>query len=104
MRSSSSRCDRLAGGVLVLFFSALGCTKSPAPSAGGSSPAPDPVTRGKSVYQSTCTACHNANPQLTGPLGPEIAKSPLDLIEARVMKAEYPPGYQPKRASHLIQP
>ena len=30
--------------------------------------------------------------------------SPLELIEARVMRAEYPPGYTPKRTTKVMIP
>jgi hypothetical protein len=44
------------------------------------------------------------DPTLPGPLGPEVKGSPRDLIEARVLRAEYPVGYTPKRPTTLMQP
>jgi mono/diheme cytochrome c family protein len=101
MHSSFVRCSFF---VLILSWalSGLGCTKSSQPSA--PAPPPDPIQRGKAVYQSSCTACHNADPRLPGAVGPEVAKSSRELIEARVMHAEYPAGYSPKRKSQLMQP
>jgi len=61
-----------------------------------------PAERGKLVYAANCTACHNADPAKDGTIGPAIAGSSLELVRARVMKAEYPPGYTPKRDSHLM--
>jgi mono/diheme cytochrome c family protein len=55
------------------------------------------VAEGRSVYVGNCTACHNPDPTLPGALGPALAGSPRALVEARVMRAEYPPGYKPKR-------
>lgn len=63
-----------------------------------------PVERGRRVYVANCIACHNADPTREGTLGPAIAGSPRELIEARVLRAEYPPGYSPKRPSRLMQP
>jgi len=59
----------------------------------------EPAQRGRSTYVANCTACHAMDPTRTGSLGPDIAGSSRELIEARVMRAQYPPGYSPKRAS-----
>lgn len=56
------------------------------------------------LYTVNCAVCHNANPNLPGTLGPPIAGSPRALVEARVLHAAYPPGYKPKRTSHVMQP
>ena len=70
-----------------------------------SKPAPmDPVERGRVLYTVNCAVCHNPNPNLPGSLGPPIAGSPRALVEARVLHAAYPPGYKPKRTSHVMQP
>ena len=49
-----------------------------------------------------CIACHDRDPGREGVLGPAIAGSSRELIEARVMRAEYPPGYKPKRDTNLM--
>ncbi len=59
----------------------------------------DLIARGKVTYSSSCTACHNPDPKKPGSLGPEIYGSTRDLVEARVLRAEYPQGYKPKRAT-----
>lgn len=59
---------------------------------------------GRRVYLSTCAACHNADPNQPGTLGPEIAGSSRELVEARVLRGEYPPGYTPKRTSRAMVP
>jgi mono/diheme cytochrome c family protein len=80
---------------------------SPAPSAA----APDqPDTRsqaelieaGRAAYNANCIACHNMDPRQPGAIGPAVAGSSLELIEARVMRAEYPPGYVPKRNTRVM--
>lgn len=58
--------------------------------------------RGRSVYMANCIACHNQNPAQDGALGPAVAGSSRALIEARVMRAEYPEGYTPKRDSKVM--
>jgi mono/diheme cytochrome c family protein len=57
--------------------------------------------RGKATYFTVCIACHNAKPSLDG-LGPAIAGSSRDVLEARVIHGVYPPGYQPKRKSQAM--
>ena len=83
---------------LTFLVLSIGC---PAEVGAPSDPA---AQRGRDVYLANCTACHNADPSLPGPVGPEIKGSPRELIEARVMRAAYPPGYVPKRATTLMQP
>jgi len=84
--------------IFIAFGAALaGCHNS--------KPAPmDPVERGRVLYATNCAVCHNPNPNLPGSLGPPIAGSPRALVEARVLHAAYPPGYKPKRTSHVMQP
>lgn len=84
---------------LLLFFAlGAGCSKSSSP--------PDPlqqqIARGRAIYASTCIACHNSDPHKAGSLGPEVFGSPEDLLEARVLRQAYPPGYTPKRQTHLM--
>jgi mono/diheme cytochrome c family protein len=62
----------------------------------------DPVAKGRSLYLVHCIACHNPNPSLDGSLGPAIRGSSLDLLRARALRAEYPPGYKPKRDTHIM--
>jgi mono/diheme cytochrome c family protein len=63
----------------------------------------DPVTAGRLSYIANCASCHNLDPNLDGPLGPAIAGSSRALIEARVLHQAYPPGYHPKRSTHLMR-
>jgi mono/diheme cytochrome c family protein len=58
--------------------------------------------RGRRVYVANCTVCHNTDPALPGSIGPAVAGSQRALIEARVLRAEYPPGYTPKRSTHAM--
>lgn len=63
-----------------------------------------PAARGKQVYLAQCVACHNSDPSRDGPLGPALKGAPQELIEARVLRGEYPPGYKPKRSSSVMKP
>jgi len=81
----------------------VGCTKSaPTAPAQPEDPKAALIARGRSVYQTNCTACHAPDPTKPGALGPEIAHSSQELVEARVLRVEYPKDYKPKRTSHLM--
>ena len=60
--------------------------------------------RGRQVYQAQCIACHSADPAKDGPLGPAVKGASRALLEARLLRGAYPPGYQPKRPSAVMQP
>jgi len=55
------------------------------------------VRQGRAAYQADCAACHNPDPTQPGAVAPEIAGSSLELLTAKVLRNEYPPGYAPKR-------
>jgi mono/diheme cytochrome c family protein len=83
--------------IWVAALLALGCSQQ------GSAPElSEAAQRGKVVYNGVCIACHNANPALDGALGPANAGAPRELVEAKVLRAAYPPGYQPKRTSSAM--
>ncbi|MDP3940080.1 MAG: cytochrome c [Deltaproteobacteria bacterium] len=69
---------------------------------GGNEASGTPADRGRRVYKVNCTVCHNADPSLPGAVGPAIKGSSPELVEARVLRAEYPPGYTPQRDSKLM--
>jgi len=91
---------------------------APAPSGGSSAAAGTPapaapvdtrsleerIAAGRSTYNANCIACHAMDPRTDGALGPAVAGSPLELIAARVLRAEYPAGYTPKRATRVMVP
>lgn len=82
--------------VFLLFLMLGACTRDSTQPA-KTARAPD-ANRGRGVYLSNCAACHNSSdPSKNGPIGPAIKGSAQALIEARVLKAGYPPGYTPKR-------
>lgn len=53
--------------------------------------------RGRALYLTNCAACHNSDPSKDGTIGPAVKGASRELIEARVMRATYPPDYKPKR-------
>jgi mono/diheme cytochrome c family protein len=84
------------GATVVALFS-TGCKEESANTGG-----PSLYEKGRVIYMSRCTACHNMDPHLQGALGPDVYGSSLELIEARVLRAEYPPGYAPKRGTKIM--
>lgn len=63
-----------------------------------------PAARGKQVYLAQCIACHNSDPSKDGPLGPAVTGSSRELLEAKLLRGGYPPGYTPKRNTAVMQP
>jgi mono/diheme cytochrome c family protein len=82
--------------VLLAVVAMIGCSESGAPQLS------EAAQRGKAVYLSVCIACHNVDPALDGSLGPANAGASRELLEARVVRGEYPPGYKPKRDSRAM--
>jgi mono/diheme cytochrome c family protein len=86
--------------LVLLAFTLAGCGEkkdAPVKTAGAGDP-----DRGRAVFLSNCAACHNPDPSKDGPIGPAVKGSSHELIEARVLKASYPPGYKPKRATAMM--
>lgn len=106
---------RIAAGALAATLAAasLSCSGGEeAISATGSAPAEQAAApavavsaqRGKQVYGNVCIACHAYDPTQDGAVGPAIAGSSLELLEAKVLRNEYPPGYTPKRTTSNMVP
>jgi len=72
--------------------------------SGGDTNVDSAAARGEKVYKNVCATCHGASPTEDGTVGPAIAGSSAALIEAKLVKNEYPPGYQPKRNTKLMAP
>jgi mono/diheme cytochrome c family protein len=65
------------------------------------------LERGKRVYMSNCIQCHNRDPNLKGPIGPELVDSPLEVMTSKVMTGKYPnplpAGFVPKRKTSAMR-
>jgi mono/diheme cytochrome c family protein len=111
-------------GVLYLFFISTTPVKAPAPKkvevevVATEAPAaeakpeaipaevvveahPVDMEKGKAIYLSTCIKCHNKDPNVKGPIGPELVDAPLELMQHKVVTGRYPEvlpeGFVPKR-------
>lgn len=69
-----------------------------------SPPSPEQAERGRMTYMANCLACHHADPAKPGVTGPAVQGASRELLEARVVRAVYPPGYTPKRTTKLMVP
>ena len=88
--------DRRAFVVIPIAAALVGCS-------GQSALSPE-AERGRQVYLAHCTSCHSSEPAQNGPLGPAVKGSSRALLEARLLRGAYPPGYTPKRPSAVMQP
>jgi mono/diheme cytochrome c family protein len=85
----------------IAGFAAAALALACSPDTSGLSPL---AQQGQRVYMNVCIACHNGVPSQDGAVGPAIAGSPRELVEAKVLRAEYPPGYTPKRPGGVAMP
>lgn len=83
--------------IVVVTLVVSGCSKE----SERASQNPD-WARGRAVYIANCVACHNNDPSREGPIGPAIKGSSAELIETRVLRTDYPPGYKPKRDTKVM--
>lgn len=49
-----------------------------------------------------CVSCHNIDPSKDGPIGPAVKGSSRALLEAKIVRGSYPPGYKPKRNTAIM--
>lgn len=71
------------------------------PAAGRLSPE---AQRGRQVYLAQCTACHASDPAQDGPVGPAVKGASRELLEARLVRGDYPSGYTPRRPGRVMPP
>jgi mono/diheme cytochrome c family protein len=88
---------RALGLAVAAALAVAGCGESPPPL--------DPLAeRGRQIYVAQCTQCHATDPSQAGPVGPPVRGAPPDLLAAKVVRGEYPPGYTPKRPTKVMPP
>jgi mono/diheme cytochrome c family protein len=63
-----------------------------------------PEERGRQVYLANCIACHASDPAQPGAIGPPVKGASRELLDAKVLRGTYPPGYAPKRPTAIMQP
>jgi mono/diheme cytochrome c family protein len=95
---ASGRSFLAAGAAVSLASAALLVV-----ACGGKKEARSDAEKGQTLYTLHCVTCHNPDPSRDGTLGPAVKGSSLELLEARVLHGEYPPGYTPKRPTRIMQ-
>ncbi len=100
------RLVRCAGALTAagLLLAACGEEQKPPPTAAGSAapPSAGDAEKGRQVWLVQCVGCHHRDPEKDGPVGPAVKGSSEALVEARVLRGGYPPGYTPKRDSKVM--
>jgi mono/diheme cytochrome c family protein len=81
---------------MLLLAAALGaCSEGPSGDAAG---------RGRNAYLALCTSCHATDPAQPGPVGPPVKGASRAVLEAKVVRGQYPQGYAPKRPTAVMPP
>jgi mono/diheme cytochrome c family protein len=60
--------------------------------------------RGRQIYASQCSACHAFDPSQPGAVGPQVKGASRELLQAKILRGTYPPGYTPKRPTAVMPP
>jgi mono/diheme cytochrome c family protein len=84
----------LAAALMATALALTGCEQRLSPSA----------ERGRQVFLAQCAPCHGPDPAQAGPIGPAVKGSSRELLEAKVLRGAYPPGYVPKRPTKVMPP
>lgn len=58
--------------------------------------------KGKNIFLNNCFVCHNPDIKRPETIGPNITGASLELVTARVLRAQYPEHYLFKRKSSLM--
>jgi mono/diheme cytochrome c family protein len=80
----------------VTILGLAGCGEPAGPSA--------TAERGRQIYLAQCSACHHPDPSQAGPLGPPVKGASRALLEAKLLRGTYPPGYTPRRPTTVMPP
>ena len=88
--------------IVAAALVAIACSDGSNTPAEGDSAQATAVRRGRQIHQNVCIACHNGDPTQPGSLGPPLAGASQALLEAKLLRGEYPPGYTPSRQGQTM--
>ncbi|MEM7202488.1 MAG: cytochrome c [Planctomycetota bacterium] len=98
MHLSSSLARAIRAGVAAAAPALLGLLPACMPAEDVPADWSRAAGRGRDVYRAWCASCHHpSEPWRDGAQGPAVAGASRALLEAKVLRGEYPPGYEPKR-------
>ena len=83
---------------LLLAAACLACSQG----SNGDASQLSAAQRGRQIYENVCIVCHNGEPTQPGSLGPPLAGASQALLEAKLLRGEYPPGYTPSRPGQTM--
>ena len=97
-KASEPEKKSLSEGKIIAIESHVEVTKEPA----------SQIEKGRRLYLSNCISCHNKDPSLKGPIGPEIVDAPMEVMTSKIMTGAYPAvlpqGFVPRRKTKLMRP
>jgi mono/diheme cytochrome c family protein len=82
--------------LLVALAAMLGCADE------GAEVEKTAYQRGHDLYRNICLTCHNKDPKEEGSLGPAVANASLELLQAKILRGEYPAGHKPMRGTQQM--
>lgn len=102
--ATSGSGSSAAGGSVPASGDPAGGESGGVPAVADSRTPEERIEAGRGVYNANCIACHAMDPRRDGALGPAVAGASSELLEARVLRGEYPAGYAPKRETKVMIP
>ena len=79
---------------LALILLAAQCKKEEAPVL---NPADQLKADGRKIYVSNCIACHSADVDQDGSVGPALKSTTFEILKEKLLHGRYPDGYKGKR-------
>lgn len=92
--NSNSRKAALAVSSFALVLALSACKKE---EQSNLSPEEQLKADGRKIYVSNCIACHSADLDQDGSVGPALKSSTFEILKEKLLHGKYPEGYKGKR-------
>lgn len=83
--------------LLLALSAAIFTTACKKEEAANLSPAEQLKADGRKIYIANCIACHSADIDQDGTVGPALKSSTFEILKAKLLEGKYPDGYKGKR-------